>query len=503
MIIQGKEVKQKLLQGIDLVANTVKPTLGPQAKTVILQNNPPVIINDGVTITKYISHEDPYIQMGIQMVQNLASQAQDKSGDGTTTACILAQAICRALITFDNESTHTMNQTLNGLKEMVLNNLEKRTIEIEDGDILNVATVAANNDAELGMLIQKALDVVGRDGIVTVEESNNYNTEMIHREGMEIPEGYISHLMCNKEGGTVEFDNPLIFMSNIPFRAFKDILPMLEYSSSQGRPLLILCKGMESNALNNLVMNLINKTVECAVILAPNFGDAQIDELGDLQSLLGGKVFNHESKDDATSIVAGDFGTCSKVVITKEKTTFVGGEGNTDARIKTLKEVAETMKGYDLGRIKSRISRLKGGVATIKVGASSSMEMRETKERLDDALNATKAALESGIVLGGGMTLFDIANDENIPAWFGNALIKPFEVLKENGGFKQDSLNKKIKSLRKDNPNMGYNALTNHYGDLSEAGVYDPVKVTANSFLAAMSISQLFYSTEVAVLVEE
>ena len=503
MILNGKEVKHKLLEGIDLVANTVKPTLGPQAKTVILQNNPPVIINDGVTITKYISHEDPYVQMGVQMVQNLASQAQDKSGDGTTTACILAQAICHSLMGFENESTYTMNQTLNSLKDVVMSSLKDRTIQIKDNDILDIATIAANNDKILGELIQRALDLVGRDGVVTVEESNNYNTELIHREGMEVPEGYISHLMCNTEGGTVEFDNPLIFMSNIPFRAFKDILPMLEYSSSQGRPLLILCKGMESNALNNLVMNLINKTVECAVILAPNFGDAQIDELGDLQSLLGGKVFNHESKDDATNIVAGDFGTCAKVVITKEKTTFVGGEGNTDARIKTLKEVAETMKGYDLARIKSRISRLKGGVATIKVGASSTMEMRETKERLDDALNATKAALESGIVLGGGMTLFDIAHQENIPNWFAEALIKPFKVLRQNGGYKEDSICKKIKSLRKDNPNMGYNALTNRYGDLDDAGVYDPVKVTANSFLAAMSIAQLFYSTEVAVLVEE
>ena len=503
MIIQGIEVKKKLLQGIDLVANTVKPTLGPQAKTVILQNNPPVIINDGVTITKYINHDDPYVQMGVQMVQNLASQAQDKSGDGTTTACILAQALCHSLMKIEPTSTHSMNITLQNLKKIILGFLEERAIEINDEDILNVATVAANNDAELGKLIQDALNIVGRDGVVTVEESNNYETTLIHREGMEIPEGYISHLMCNTEGGKVEFDNPLIFMSNIPFRAFKDILPMLEYSSAQGRPLLILCKGMEGAALNNLVMNLINKTVECAVILAPNFGDAQIDELSDIQSLIGGKVYNHESKDEATSIVSSDFGTCSKVVITKEKTTFVNGEGDTEERIKTLKEVADSMKGHDLARIKSRISRLKGGVATIQIGASSSMEMRETKERLDDALNATKAALESGIVLGGGMTLFKASLRPNLPNWFSEALQMPLTTLKENGGFKVDALNKRITSLLNSNPNTGYNALTNEYSDLHEAGVYDPVKVTANSFLAAMSIASLFYSTEVAVLVEE
>ena len=502
MIIKGKEVKQKLLQGIDLVAETVKPTLGPQAKTVILQNNPPVIINDGVTITKYINHEDPYVQMGIQMVQNLASQAQDKSGDGTTTACILAQALCHSLMNID-DSTHTMNYTIQSLKDKIVNHLELEAIQIEDDNIKNIATVAANNDAYLGGLIQGALTMVGRDGIVTVEESNNYNTEMVHREGMEIPEGYISHLMCNTDGGKVEFDNPLIFMSNIPFRAFKDILPMLELASTQGKPLLILCKGMEGAALNNLVMNLINKTVECAVILAPNFGDAQIDELSDIQSLIGGKVYNHESKDEATDITNSDFGTCNKVIITKENTTFIGGEGDTSDRIKNLKEVAKGMKGYDSARIKSRISRLKGGVATIKIGASSSLEMRETKERLDDALNATKAALESGIVLGGGMTLFKASYSLDLPEWFAKALRTPLQVLKENGGFKDDVMLKKINKMIADNPNMGYNALTNSYGDLHEAGVYDPVKVTANSFLAAMSIASLFYSTEVAVLVEE
>ena len=503
MIIQGKEVKEKLLQGIDLVANTVKPTLGPQAKTVILQNNPPVIINDGVTITKYISHEDPYVQMGIQMVQNLASQAQDKSGDGTTTACILAQALCHSLMKLDNTSTstHAMNLTLNGLKELVLEELTNRTIKVKDTDILNVATVAANNDRYLGTLIQEALDMVGRDGIVTVEESKNYNTQMIHREGMEVHEGYMSHLMCNTENGKVEFENPVIFLSNISLRKFSDIMPLLEYSSANNQPLIIFCKGMDGSALNNLIMNLVNKTVQCAVVMSPNFGDAQIDELGDIKTLVGGTVFVEESKDDPKVFTATDLGTCSKIVITKETTTFIGGEGDTKERMQSLKEMTKTLKGQDLSRVKSRIARLNGGVATIQIGASSSMEMRETKERLDDALNATKAALESGIVLGGGMTLFDIAMETNMGGWFASALLTPLHVLKENGGFTGHP--KELKILRKTNSNMGYNALTNEYDDLHEAGVYDPVSVTKNSFLAAMSIASLFYSTEVAVLVEE
>lgn len=504
MIIHGREVKEKLLQGIDLVANTVKPTLGPQAKTVILQGNPPIVINDGVTITKYITHEDPYVQMGIEMVQNLASQAQDKSGDGTTTACILAQAFCHALFDLEDKySTHEMNTMISDAKEKMLSFLEKWAIEIEDEDILDVATIAANNDAKLGQLIQDGLNLVGRDGIVTVEESKNYATELVHRDGMEIPEGYISHLMCNTAGGKVEFENPIIFMSNLSFRQFKDILPMLEYSSTQGRPLLILCKGMEGACLNNLVMNLINKTVECAVILAPNFGDAQIDELTDIQSLIGGKPFISESKDDPTIFVADDFGSCSSVIVTKETTTFVGGEGDTKARIETLKETSKDMKGHELGRIKSRIARLNGGVATIRIGASSSIEMRETKERLDDALNATKAALESGIVLGGGMTLFEASNSLDLPEWFRLSLREPLNTLKRNGGFTRDPTNSKLIDLRKNDKTFGYDALKNEFADLDKAGVYDPVKVTANSFLASLSIAQLFYSTEVAVLVEE
>ena len=501
MIIQGKEVKEKLLEGINLVANTVKPTLGPQAKTVILQGNPPVVINDGVTITRYISHDDPYVQMGVQLVQNIASKAQDSSGDGTTTACILAQAFCNGIHSMEEKvSVHEFNGMMENLREQVINYLDTIASDIENNEILNVATIAANNDARLGELIQEALTKVGRDGIVTVEESNDYQTQLVLREGMEIPEGYLSHLMCNTDSGKVEFSNPLVFMSNIPFRNFKDIIPLLEYSSSQSQPLVIICKGMESSAMNNLVMNLINKTVECAVILAPNFGDAQIDELGDIQSMLGGTVFNHESKDDSTTFVASDLGTCSKVIITKEKTTFVGGEGNTADKITSLRETVMDMKGHEANRIKARIARLKGGVATIRVGASSSIEMREKKERLDDALNATKAALEEGIVIGGGNAYLRATLDlTDLPKWFTEALLTPSIVLQQNGGYKHIG----DYTQYKPDGTWGYNALTNEYGDLEEAGVFDPVKVTKNSFLAAMSIAALFYSTDVAVLLEE
>lgn len=502
MIINGEEVKQKLLQGIDLVANTVKPTLGPQAKTVILQGNPPVVINDGVTITKYISHEDAYVQMGIQLVQNLASKAQEGSGDGTTTACILAQAIChRIMDSLGKMSVQGFNKQMEVAKEHIIHFLEQASYPVNDSGILDIATIAANNDSDMGQLIYNALAKVGRDGVVTVEESKSHLTELVVREGMEIPEGYISHLMANDEGKVV-FNKPLVFLSNIPFRNFGELLPMLELAASQKRPLLILCKGMEGSSLNNLLMNILNKTVDCAVILAPNFGDAQLDELGDIQTLIGGEIYNADSKDDPTNITIDEFGTCEQVIITKEKTTFVGADGDTTSRINRLKETLKDMTGYDAGRIKSRITRLKGGIATIRVGAGSSIEMREKKERLDDALNATKAALAEGIVVGGGLTLALAGIETNNKSgydltWLVDALHEPIRTLISNSNLDVGATMTEIIPAN----GIGFNALTGKIENLQN--VVDPVKVTKNSFLAAMSIAQLFYSTDVAVLLEE
>ena len=476
MIIHGKEVKEKLLQGINLVADTVLPTLGPQAKTVILQGNPPIIINDGVTITKYVSHEDPYVQMGIQMVQNLASKAQDSSGDGTTTACIIAA------------------------QGIILESLEKSACDIGDADIVSVATIAANNDEELGNLIHLALEEVGRDGIITVEEANSHKTNLVVRKGLEINEGYLSHLMANGEDGKVQFNNPLIFTSNLALKNFSEILPMLEYSATQKRPLVLFVKGMDGSALNNIIMNVLQKTIEVAVVTAPNFGDAQLDELGDIVSIVGGRLYTDESKDDPELMTSSEYGECDKIIITKETTTIIGGK-SADDRINTLKSVFETLDDeFDKKRVKKRISRLSGGIATIQIGASSSIEMREKKERLDDALNATKAALAEGIVVGGGLGLLNARNNLSIEktghSIVYNALSEPALALLVNGG-------KSGLAYNMEDPHYGYNALTEKYQDLFEAGVIDPVKVTKSSFNAAISIASLFLTTEVAVLLEE
>ena len=502
MIINGSEVKEKLLKGIDIVANTVKPTLGPQAKTVILQGNPPVVINDGVTITKYISDEDPYVQMGIQLVQNLASKAQEGSGDGTTTACILAQALCHNMLDAPEMNVHQFNSLIERLKMSTIFHLDQASQEVKDTDIENIATIAANNDSHLGSLIAEAIDKVGRDGIITVEESKTHNTEIVVRKGLEIDEGYMSHLMANSEDGKCTFDSPLIFLSNLAIRNFSEILPMMEHAASKNLPLVIFCKGMEGNAMNNVVMNLLQKTIEVAVITAPNFGDAQLDELADIAGVVGGTVYTDESKDDPKKIHSHTFGSCDTITITKDKTIFVGGNRPlTENRITTLKGTLEDSQDeYDKLRLKKRIARLSGGVATIKVGASSSIEMREKKERLDDALNATKAALEEGIIVGGGLTLAKAAKvatkDIKHSKWFELAMQEPMKVLQYNSGINNPS----ISFGKKD---MGFNALTGNTQNLRKAGVFDPVKVTKNSFLAAMSIAQLFYSTDVAVLLPE
>lgn len=500
MIIHGNEVKEKLLQGINLVADTVLPTLGPQAKTVILQGNPPVIINDGVTITKYVSHADPYVQMGVQMVQNLASKAQDNSGDGTTTACIIARALCEQINNADVSNLHTLRKELDEAQAIIVEALEMMAVDVGDADIVSVATIAANNDSYLGGLIEEALDEVGRDGIITVEESNSHRTNLVVRKGLEIDEGYLSHLMANGEDGKVQFNNPLIFTSNLAIKNFSDILPMLELAAVEKRPMVMFVKGMDGSALNNIIMNVLQKTIEVAVVTAPNFGDAQLDELGDIVSIVGGRLYTDESKDDPELITKEELGSCEKIVITKETTTIIGGN-SADERINTLKSVFETLDDdFDKKRMKKRISRLSGGIATIQIGASSSMEMREKKERLDDALNATKAALSEGIITGGGLGLLNARNALAIEKTghkiVYDALSKPALVLLQNSG-------KSGLAYNLNDPHYGYNALSEKYENLWNAGVFDPVKVTKGSFNAAISIASLFLTTEVAVLLEE
>jgi chaperonin GroEL len=497
MIIHGKEVKEKLLQGINLVADTVKPTLGPQAKTVILQGNPPVIINDGVTITKYISHPDPYVSLGVKMVQNLAMQAQQNAGDGTTTACIIAQALCNGLAELDATDLHHLRLEMESIRNAVLNSLSDQAIEVTDETIIDVATIASNNDVRMGKLIAEVLSHVGKDGVITVEEGNQLETSYEVKEGLEVDEGYFSHLMANDPSGICELKNPLVLTTNKNISNFSDLLPILELASSKGKPVLIFCKSIQGPALNNMIMNIVEGRIEACVVTAPNFGDAQLDELGDIVSLLGGKVFSDENNSDITSATIEDLGTCEKAIITSSNTTLVGGEGDVSDKISSLKSRYEEIEtNYDRMRIKKRLSRLQGGVAVITVGAGSSMEMRETKERLDDALNATKAALQEGIVLGAGRALWDASKELD-----GNVELN--RIVIDSLKAPQLILSGHVPLVRLLQDNQGWNAVKGEYVDLLEDGIIDPVKVTKSSFSVAMSIAMLFLTTEVAVLLPE
>lgn len=499
MILFGDAVKQKLMEGINLVADTVKPTLGPQAKTVILQGNPPIVINDGVTITKYVNSDDPFIQMGIQLVQDIASKAQDTSGDGTTTACVLAQALCNNILELEElYNLHQLKLELLTASMKVTRFLKEKATEIDEDNVYDIAMIASNNDSDMASIISEAVKTVGKEGIVALEESKSNKTYLEVKEGIELDEGYLSHLMANTENGETVFENPLIFMSNLSIRNFQDILPVLEISSAQSRPLLIMCKGMEGSALNNLIANVMANTIQCAAILAPNFGDAQIDELGDICSLVGGKVLTAESKDDPQLVSLTELGSCSKVMVSKEKTILIGGEGNTDSKIAQLRGTIEDAKGMDRARLKRRLARLAGGVAVIHVGAGSTVELRETKERLDDALNATKSALKGGIIIGGGKSLYNArkALDLEVTGDYlvYKSLIAPFMTLVNNAG-----LDLQRYTIDTDY-DAGIDMVSGVLVNLRENGIFDPLLVTLGSFDAAMSIANLFLTTDVAVL---
>jgi chaperonin GroEL len=503
MILHGEEARKKILEGINLVANTVKPTLGPQARTAILQGNPPVVINDGVTISKYVSSKDPYVQMGVQLVQNLASKAQSKAGDGTTTACVLAQALCNNMSEEELKNITRTRGLLTASRDSILNNLDKLSKPVKDEDIGKIATIASNNDEQLGSIIAEVFKEVGRDGVVSVEEGHGLHTEYEIREGLELDKGFITHLFANQDNGDCLLEKPLVFVTNKIIRKFQDILPACEYAAKEGRPLFLICRDLQNLALQNILANVIQGRLNIGVIQAPNYGDSQLDELKDITAIVGGRVYSDEADDDLRIVNEESFGSCDRVVIDQLKTTIIGGEGgNVEERIATLRNI------YELGTnewakesISNRISKLKGGVAVIKVGAGSAVEMRETKERLDDALNATKAALDGGYIVGGGLSIIKATKDLSNPNWIKGTMFAPLNTLLENSNADIDEVfGDMMHEIQKD---IGFNAKNGKKENLLKAGIIDPTNVTKSSLSAAFSIALMFLTTEVAVLIEE
>jgi chaperonin GroEL len=502
MIIHGENSRKKLLEGINLVADTVKTTLGPQARTVILQAAEPIVINDGVTIARHIHSEDKFVEMGIQLIQAVASQTQESAGDGTTTAAILAQEICNVGLDAINSGDNPveLKKQIDEGTLKVAAELQKMAKPVKSKTrIKKVATIAANNDPFLGGLIADVFDKIGPNGVITVDSANSMETTFSTIDGIELDRGYISHLMINdNESGKCILNNPLILMFTGEIKQFQNILPILEIASTNKRPLLILSDVFEGTALTNLLINVVQGNIECCVIKAPNFGDERVQELEDISSIIGGSVINTAIDSDLATVKFEDLGECFKVIITRNKTTIIGGENDPSNRIQLLEsQMKDAVNDWDKDRLQIRLGKLAGGVAVIKVGGATEIEMRERGERLDDALNATKAAIKSGVVAGGGLALYnarEVLGDNKGEFLLYNALARPLEQIVENSGAViEDKITDKI----------GFNAMDNTYVDIVKAGIIDPLMVTLSALQAATSIAGLILTTEAMVIQPE
>ncbi|MDP7001975.1 MAG: chaperonin GroEL [Candidatus Thalassarchaeaceae archaeon] len=518
-IIYGAEAREKLLEGIDTVANAVKVTLGPAARTVVLEKSwgSPSIINDGVTIAKDIELGDPFTNMGAKLIQEVASKTQDNAGDGTSTASLLAQSLCHNGL--DNmESGSSPVELRAGFDEAinaVVESLKERAVPVETGEtIKQVATIASNNDEEIGSLIAEAVDAVGRDGVITVEEAKSIETSLNVVEGMEFNKGYMSpYMITDREKREAVHDSPLILLTDHTINSAQDLLPSLEASVQQKRPLLIVAKDIEGEALATLVLNVVSKVVKAVAVKAPGFGDEIVEQLEDIAVLTGAKPLMKDQGADLKTQGPSSLGSADRVIVGKSKTTVVGGGGDK----KASEERAEVLRGqaklatskWDREKIEKRVGKLTGGVAVLKIGAATETEVKETKARVDDALNATRAAMAEGVVPGGGVTLLraretlrDLAESAEGDRKIGinlvfNALESPTRQIAENAGAEGDSVIKEI--LSSDDVNYGYNARTGEYVDMTDAGILDPAKVTRNALQSAGSIAGMVLTTETLI----
>ena len=518
-IVYGEEARERLLEGIDTVANAVKVTLGPAARTVVLEKSwgSPSIINDGVTIAKDIELGEPFANMGAKLIQEVASKTQDNAGDGTSTASILAQSLCHHGLK-NMESGSSPVELKAGFDEAVgavVESLKERAVPVETGEtIKQVATIASNNDEEIGTLIADAVDAVGREGVITVEEAKSIETSLNVVEGMEFNKGYMSpYMITDREKRESVHESPLVLLTDHTINSAQDLLPSLEASVQQKRPLLIVAKDIEGEALATLVLNVVSKVVKAVAVKAPGFGDEIGEQLEDIAVLTGAQPLFKDQGADLKAQGPGSLGSADRVIVGKNKTTIVGGGGDK----KATEERAELLRGqaklstskWDRETIEKRIGKLTGGVAVLKIGAATETEVKETKARVDDALNATRAAMAEGVVAGGGVTLLrarevlkGLAESADGDRAIGinlvyDALAAPTRQISQNAGVDGDEVIKKI--LTEDNENHGYNARTGEYVDMVEAGILDPAKVTRNALESAGSIAGLVLTTETLI----
>jgi len=513
----SEEARNAMLQGVNVLANAVRVTLGPRGRNVVLGKKfgSPVITKDGVTVAKEIELRNKYENMGAQMVREVAVKTNDKAGDGTTTATVLAQAIFREGVKNVAAGANPMalQQGIQKATELVVAELERLSKKVKGKDELtNVATVSANNDRNIGELISAAMEQVGKDGVVTVEESRTLQTELEIVEGMQFDRGYQSpYFVTNADRMEAILDEPLILLHEKKISNMRELLPVLEQTAGAGRPLLIISEEVEGDALATLVVNRLRGTIKVCAVKAPAFGDRRKAILEDLAVLTGGRVITEDLGIKLENVIISDLGTAKRVIIDKENTTIVEGGGDRKAiqgRVATIrKQIEETTSDYDREKLQERLAKLAGGVAVVKVGAPTETAMKEVKMRVEDALNATKAAAQEGIVVGGGVALIRAgkvlddysSDDQDINTGVKivrRALQEPLRRIAENTGIEGAVVVAEVEQL---NGNKGFNAVTGEFEDLVAAGIIDPTKVVRTALQNAASIAGLLLTTDAAI----
>ena len=511
-----EEARRSLERGMNQLADAVKVTLGPKGRNVVLEKKwgAPTITNDGVSIAKEIELDDPYEKIGAELVKEVAKKTDDVAGDGTTTATVLAQAMVREGLrnVAAGANPIALKRGIEKAVESVVETIRSQSRDVEGREqIAQVASISANNDSEIGEAIAEAMDKVGKDGVITVEESNTFGLELELVEGMRLDKGFISpYFVTDAERMEAVLEDPYILIANQKISAVKDLLPILEKVMQGGKSLLIIAEDLEGEALATLVVNKIRGTFKTVAIKAPGFGDRRKAMLGDISILTGGQVISEEIGLKLETVTLDMLGRARKVVVTKDDTTIIEGGGSADeitGRVNQIRaEIERSDSDYDREKLQERLAKLAGGVGVVKVGAATEVELKEKKHRIEDAVQTTKAAVEEGIVAGGGVTLLhaaealekleldgDEATGANIVK---RALGEPLRVIAHNAGLEPGVVSETVRKL---GPGEGLNAATGEYGDLYEAGVIDAAKVTRSALQNAASIAGLFLTTEAIV----
>jgi chaperonin GroEL len=527
-IVHGEESRQAILRGVNILADAVKVTLGPKGRNVVIEKKfgTPTITKDGVTVAKEIELKDGLENIGAQMVREVASKTSDVAGDGTTTATVLAQAIYREGVktVAAGANPMAMKRGIEKAISVVCGAIDSKTGERGKGEldklskpvtgdmIAQVGTISANNDETIGNIIAQAMKKVGKDGVITVEESKTLETQLEVVEGMQFDRGYLSpYFVTDPERMEVAFESAYILINEKKISSMKDILPLLEQIAKSGKTLLIIAEDIEGEALATLVVNKLRGTLQVAAVKAPGFGDRRKAMLQDIATVTGGKAITEDLGIKLENVQIGDLGQAKKITIDKDNTTIIEGKGKHDdveGRVKEIRgQIEKTTSDYDREKLQERLAKLVGGVAVIKVGAATETEMKEKKARVEDAMHATRAAVEEGIVPGGGVALarcipaldkLKVEGDEQIGVNIvKRALVEPLRQIAENAGEEGAIVLGKVNDSK--DANYGFNALTSEYEDLVKAGVLDPTKVVRTALQNAGSIASLMLTTEALV----